>query len=195
MNRLLALFLLALSLGTGGIARAGCPTSYNLTFPPGFTCFAIHLKPPAGNTLDVLFPTAPDFATVYVWTCGKGWDADFFDVLAGGWQANLTLPPGSAAFFFNPDPTSLTYTISGNLPLLGPPPLTPSQCCLYGRFDTCPSTKYGDLTTTPLASGTVIYRWDGSGFVAYMFDFFGDGAWDPSEPVLNVGEGAFICPP
>lgn len=173
-------------------AEAACGTGYSLTFNPGYTCFAVHLDVSGGNTLGNLFPIAHDYSIVYVFQCGLGWDVDYYDIAAGGWQQNLILAPGSAAFFYNPEQTPLNYTLSGVDPHLPLPSLTPGQCCLYGRPSTCANTKYADLTSTPLADQTVVYRWESSGYAAYLYD---SGSWDPSEPELNTGEGAFICAP
>jgi hypothetical protein len=45
------------------------------------------------------------------------------------------------------------------------------------------------LGLTQLSDFDNLYKWNGNGYVIYTYVF---GSWDPSEPVLNIGESVFI---
>jgi hypothetical protein len=53
--------------------------------------------------------------------------------------------------------------------------------------------QQGTLSALGFAAsdGDVVYKWD-NGFAPYTYNLFGDKTWDPSEPTLNVGEGALL---
>jgi len=137
------------------------------------------------NTIGSLLANVPTFSNLYKWT---GTSYQVATMTFGGWdQPAITLNPGEGAFF--QANAAFTNTFVGEV-LQGN--LTNSIPAGYSiRSSQVPqSADVIALGLDPaLQAFDNLYKWNGTGYTVYTKTF---GGWDPSTPVINVGEAVFL---
>jgi len=141
------------------------------------------------NTIGSLIQNAPDFSNLYKWT-GTSYQTATYASFLGGWdQPTITLNPGEGAFFNSNGPFTNTFvgevlqgSLSNNVPVGYS--IRSSKVPQAGKIGT-------DLGLAGLSDFDNVYQWTGSGYVTYTYASF-LGGWNPSEPVLAVGESVFL---
>jgi len=137
------------------------------------------------NTVGALLPNVPTFSNIYKWT---GSSFLIGTMTFGGWDhPEITLNPGEGAFFLANSTFTNTFVgevLQGNL--------TNSFPSGYSiRSSQVPQS--GDVVALGLdsAMGTFdnLYKWTGTQYQIFTKTF---GGWDPSTPVVNVGEAVFL---
>jgi len=179
-----ALFAAGLTASTAQSVYSVNAVGYvNLSLPAGYTMIANPLNT-TNNTLQALLPDAPNGSQMLKWT-GSGFVVS--TMFFGAWDQNLTLNPGEGAFINLGGPYTATFVgevMQGSL-------TNPIPAGYSIRSSQVPQS--GGVTTTlglsQLDNGSQILVWTGSGYAVYTLFF---GAWDPSEPVINVGQSFFI---
>lgn len=187
--------LLAAALVAVGLTSATAQTVYsvnavgyvNLSLPQGFSLISNPLNG-TNNNLNTVIPVAPDFSVLYKFDPVTQQYLDASTYIDGGWDLNYPLAPGEGAFIQLPSAATLTFVgevPQGNL-------ATP----LFANFQLASSKvpQQGGLSALsyPGQDFDLVYKWNrvtqqfSDGFI-----FIG-GGWDPSDPVLTVGESVFI---
>jgi len=179
----------------------------NVTCAPGFNMIADQLIS-TNNTLGSLLNDAAgtyDNVLVYSWN-GSTFSHDSGDSAlsgnANGWDNNgvITMNPGQAVWFQNPNKTNMVLTFVGTVPQGS---LT-NTLAGSGAFTMASSIvpQSGDLVTnlglTNFNNGDHVYVFNnttGAGsYTTYTADSLGgsgyQGLWDPpGDPQVNVGQG------
>jgi hypothetical protein len=139
------------------------------------------------NTIGSLLANVPDFSNFYRWNGGA------FDIATfiGGWDhPEYTLNPGEGGFI-GIDPGSLPFTITFVGDVMQGSLTNPIPAGYSIRSSQVPQA--GGITSqlglAALSDFDNLYKWVNDHYVIYTYVF---GGWDPSEPVLNVGESVFI---
>jgi len=138
------------------------------------------------NTIGGLLSTVPDFSNFYKW---NGSQFDIATFLFGNWDhPEYTLNPGEGGFI-GIDPGSLPHTITwvGDVMQGSLTNVIPLGYSI--RASQVPQTGGVDTLGLTMNDFDNLYKWNGSQYVIYTFLF---GNWDPSVPVLNVGESVFV---
>jgi hypothetical protein len=156
----------------------------NKNVPVGYSMIANPLNA-TNNTIGSLITDAPNFSNLLKWN-GTSFDVATF--VFGAWDTpNVTLNPGEGAFI-NTD-TAFTITFVGEVMqgnLQNPVPAGYSI-----RSSQVPQTGGANaLGLTTLQAFDNLLKWNGNGYD--IFTVLPGGAWDPSEPVINVGESVFL---
>jgi len=157
----------------------------NKNIPVGFTMIANPLNT-TNNTIGNLLPSVPNFSNFLRWN-GTGFDTATF--IFGSWdQPQYTLNPGEGGFI-NTD-TAFTITWVGDV----------MQGNLSNSIPAGFSVKASQVPQTGGVSSVLglnslgifdnLLKWNGNGYDTYTV--LPGGSWDPSEPVINVGEAFFI---
>jgi hypothetical protein len=158
----------------------------NLSLPAGFSMIANPLNN-SNNLLSQILPVAPDFTVLYKF---NPTNQQYFDSanFIGGWDLDYQLKPGEGAFIQLPEAATLTFVgevPQGNL-------TTP----LHSNYQIAGSQvpQQGALSATlgyPAEDFDLVYKFNR---VTQQFEdaYTYIGAWDPSDPVLTVGESVFI---
>jgi len=126
-----------------------------------------------------------------VFKYGGGFTAQTYNLGDGDWEPDdtVSMNPGEALFFFNAQGTTETITFVGEV-LQGS--LTNSLPLGTKVMRSSIVPQQGLLTTdlqVPAEDLDTVYTYD-SGYSANTYNA-GDGAWEPFEPLLNVGQGFF----
>jgi hypothetical protein len=164
----------------------------NTPLAPGYNLISNPLdnKATGGNVVKNLFASLPAGSQVFVFN-GTKYDSADVDVFSGeitGAAANLEVKPGNGVFV-RVDAAS-TVTFVGEVPsgqLSNPIPtgfsIKASQVPQAGKA----STDLG----FPAADGDQIYIFNTATgkYTTYSVVF---GAWDPSEPSIDVGQAVFV---
>jgi hypothetical protein len=142
------------------------------------------LAPPAVGNNDLLYKFNGGFVAAQYSTDDGQWDPD----------PNVTLNPGEAAFFKNTQTATETLTFVGEV-LQGTLANTLPAGVQVLRSSMVP--QQGLVSTdlgVPYFNNDLLYLFNvgqnGAGYTAYQYST-DDGQWDPSEPVINVGQGFF----
>jgi hypothetical protein len=160
----------------------------NLTIVPGFNLVANQLD--AGdNTLPSVLAGVPDGTSVYKFDPATGYAIYTLDF--GSWGAGdiVEVTPGEGWWLRNPGTSNLTVTLVGEVPqgsltttLVEGFNLVSSQVPQAGLV----STDLG----LPAGEGDAVYVFSpATGYSISTVDF---GAWSPSEPSVEVGEGFWV---
>ncbi|MDB6111510.1 MAG: thrombospondin N-terminal-like domain protein, partial [Pedosphaera sp.] len=172
------------------------PLSYTNIIHPGQNFVADNLCQGTNNTLDEVLGNVPDGTVFYAWNpatqtynspqtyyAGAGWYDD------SGNSSTHTLSPGEGFVLQNTSGTPFPLVIRGCNPTC-PPPCAPTAngLSLVGRLG-LGTAKWTDLFSCPPPCGARMLIWNGSGFTSY--DYL-NGAWTPQEPVLALGQSAFV---
>ena len=141
------------------------------------------------NTLASVFTALPNGSVVYVWN-GAGYDSA--SKSKGIWSPNLSVPPGVGMFIQSA--AAVTNTFVGEVVANVGEGVTNSFAAGVLDLVGSPIPYAGDLTDTnlgigvQLANGSVIYKWDGSGYVSAAKS---KGIWSPNLS-FAVGESFFV---
>lgn len=174
----------------------------NITIKPGFNLVGNQLIQAAGpnnTSIGTLLPAPPQLTTFYGFTPGSGFSSTTYDTDLGGWDPSpdgnpaLTLPYGGGGFIFNPS-SAFTLTLVGDVgqgSLANP---VPSGFSIRSSKVPQAGAISAVLGFPPSQLDVVNQFANPGGYSQYTFD--NDlGGWDPSEPVLAVGEAIFIASP
>jgi hypothetical protein len=163
------------------------------------------------NTLDGLFnPTMPNGAALPVgtmiqkWVTGTQAYSSYYTWTNNQWidtngnpAGYVTLNPGEGAYLINPTASLLTVTFAG---LVSQGNLSLSLAAGQSNLVSSMLPQSGGLTTSlgylPSIGDTVL-MWNGSNYNSYIYTNSAGGGtnyWFPSEPVLSLGQAAFIVP-
>jgi hypothetical protein len=144
-----------------------------------------------GNTLREIMPVVPDGSVVSKYDNNSGlWSQSTYNAALGAWvPANITLSPGEGAFFNSPTNFNLSFTGSPNVPVL--PVNVPIGVAYLLSRQTNDLGFYTNIIGNNPSTSAKVYRWNGGGYTTYNF---AGGFWSPSEPVIPVGESAWIAP-
>lgn len=169
---------------------------------PGYAMIANPLNS-TNNTVVNIFANPPDYLTIAKRNAaGTGYDFSQYDPDAGpAWtDPALSLAPGEGAFLYNPLVGNYTNTFVGEV-VLNSTNAIPTGFTIRGSV----VPQSGGLETVLLLpvspsdpKNVTIYRFNagGSGYQTYTHDSEDNGgAWSPSEPAPNVGEGFWIANP
>jgi hypothetical protein len=106
-------------------------------------------------------------------------------------DGSASLAPGEGAFIQNPSASPITVTFAG---LVREGQLTTSVPAATPQIVSVAIPKagaFGTVVGTAHANDTV-QIWNGTSFTGYSYVPFGGGHWNPSEPVLGVGQAFFL---
>jgi hypothetical protein len=160
----------------------------NVAVPSGFSIIANQLVA-ANDKISALIPAPPDGTVVYSWS--NGFAANPYNLFGDNTWDNpdLQIGPGSGALIYNATAAPFTITFVGEVKQGA---LTTAVSPGF-QFVSSQVPQQGNLTALGFVAsdGDVLYKWD-NGFAPYTYNLFGDKTWDPSEPTLNVGEGALL---
>ncbi len=177
--------------------------SYTNTIPAGLSLLANQLNAPGGNAVDHVFPNPIDGCMIWKWDCAtQDWlVAAQYDSGSGGWvdeyynpldPATVTLSPGEAFRFFNPD-IATPVIFSGTIPT---PVLPLPLPCGRGKFSavacqTPATATWGTIIGIEPEEGDILERFHVPS-QTYLTNLFTGGQWVPTNPVVNVGEGVLV---
>ena len=192
--------VLAAALSAAGIASTYAQSVYsvnavgyvNVTVGNGFSMIANPLAT-TNNTVAQLFAAAPEGTIIMTWNQSVG-SFDQNAMSFGNWDfPDATLSPGQGVLFQNSSGSPFTITFVGevmqgtNLSVALNPGfnMVSSKVPQAGGIQT-------DLGFVP-EEGDIVMKWNQSvgSYDSWSVSF---GSWDPAEPVLAVGESAFIQP-
>jgi hypothetical protein len=165
------------------------PASYQVVLQANVDYYLVdHLCHGTNNTLGAVLPNGPPGAVLQKYNGGV-YTTYTFDPDDLTWypDSNATLNPGEGFIFRSPMATTLTF--EGCEPDCPPPCLPTNACVLVGRRGIGTAT-WTNLSSCPPVCGTRISRWNGTGFDNYDY---ANGNWSPQEPVLAIGESAWVC--
>ena len=183
------------------MAQPGEAQSYTVQIRPGSNLIANQLRAHPDNTLATILSGVPEGTQLLKWDeASATFHVDLFDSVAGGWvgatdgtPSTTTLEPGEAAFLLNPLPSSYELTFTGD-PNSAPetfPAMQPNVYYFRSRQTNGPGT-WETITGQPPEDGAVLVRWDAIA-QSYQTNNFADGRWNPSEPAVEIGEGAVVA--
>jgi hypothetical protein len=178
------------------LANAKMPY-YTQVFPPGYTVFTPQLiNGSNGVSLDQLLPNVPVFTQVFIPT-PSGTNAyiydgvDWYDNINGN-PSNPVLLPGNGLMLYNPE--SLFQVQISGLPPYPPRTLQLQRNvpALVGRQLPARAT-FKDIVGFSPQNGTKVTRGvPGYGQTDYTFI---NSAWQPAEPIAQLGEAVWITLP
>jgi len=164
----------------------------NTTLVPGFSLVSNPLD--AGdNSVANLFP-AVDGMTVYKFADGSYQIATYLDIF-GEWDGAFDLAPGEGAFVFNPTSAEVEVTFVGEI--VDGTKTNPIAAGFSIVSSIVPQS--GGLVSAlgfPQADGDQVFKFNtgSQSYEIYSYlEVFGE--WDPSEPVVGVGEAFFVNKP
>ncbi len=139
------------------------------------------------NTLGALIPAPADSSSFFKYS--GGFQSYQYDGLGGQWDpdGNATLNPGEGGFFVSPQATTLTFVgevLQGNLTNTLPIGVKVLRSSVV--------PQQGGITTVlglPGEDSDSLFTYSG-GYASYQYDGLGN-QWDPTEPVINVGQAFF----
>ena len=175
--------------------------SYTNTIRPGLNLIANQLDHGA-NTLNDILPGVPPGSQLLKWNEANGtFHTDTFDDLdliwidgSSGGPSTTTLGAYAAAFLYNPGAAyELVFTGQPRLPV-PPPPVQLRDRPHYLSGPVKIPSKYTDMTGLPPEEGALLLRWTVL-TQSYQTNRFTGGAWQPAEPVAEIGEGVVIILP
>jgi hypothetical protein len=171
---------------------------HKVVIPHGFTMIANQVNG-TNNTVAALFQTPPLGTTIYKFA-GASFQSfqydDFGSPIGITWfpNGNATLNPGEGAFVYNPS-SAYTNTFAGEVLVGSITNNLPAGFTI--RSSGLPQGgALGSALNFPAAQGDTIYRFNGSSYNSFSYDFvpptFTTLGWFPSEPSLGVGESFFV---
>lgn len=193
----LPLLLAGLVLGASRAVAQPGGASYTNTILPGFNLIANQLDRGA-NTLHDVLPDVPPGSQLLKWNPVNGtFHTDLFDDLALLWvdqgsgaASTTTLSPGEAAFLLNPGAAyPLVFTGMPHTPG-GYPTLAREQLHYRSRMTNGPG-NWENIVGAPPEEGALLLRWNAV-VQSHETNRFAGGAWQPSPPLIHVGEGVVI---
>lgn len=146
---------------------------------------------PAGNTLNSLFPSAQLGDTILQWNGTNNFNISTF--FFGSWSTNLTIVPGTGAFYLTPTPQTNTFVgtvLQGSLTNT-----FKSGYQVIGDQVPVASTADTNGLAANLSVGDTLLEWDNTlntGNGGYdIYTWFGS-AWIPSAPLITPGQAVFM---
>ena len=160
----------------------------NLTLPPGLSLVANQFLNPT-NTFEAVLPTLPAGVSFF-----KAGSAGFVanNRLQGWSEPDMTLLPGEGAVAMNPYPTNLALSFKGELANPNHGLALPPGLSLFSPPWPRSGWLVGDLEF-PAVEGDMLVQWRNGQSLPSVY--FGDGAWDPAEPRVSVGEALWFLNP
>jgi len=154
-----------------------------LTLSKGFSLIGNQLN--NGNNAIGTVLNVPEGTAVYKFTNNKYVANAFVD---GAWEApTMTLNPGEG-FFINV-PAATTITLIGEVSLANSKALAAGYNLLSVPVPLAGGLNDPAAGGLAAAEGDAVYQWAGTKFALKEYV---DGAWAPSAPTVNVGEGFFL---
>lgn len=187
--------LLAAALGAAGIASTFAQGVYsvnavgyvNKTLVASSWYLLNNPLNAATNNIATVIPAPPESTQVFKWDAATQQFVGTATYSFGAWDSpDLMVPPGEAFFLFAGDAGTVTFVgevwqgkLTNSLPAGWA--MAGSQVPQAGLVQT-------DLNYQPEESDQ-LFKWNGAGYTTYTFSF---GAWDPSEPTMDVAEGMWF---
>lgn len=167
----------------------------------GTTAVANQLNNPAGNTLEVLFPSVPIDTTVYFWDPVAQSDNPTVSYVKShktgivGWDTpGVTLNPGQGVRMINPSNAPFTVTFVGDVPegsqLNGNFATTIGQSTLVSSI--IPLSGTLDSLGFPVTNGDQIEQLTNALPPLWNTTIYTNGAWNPSSPLIGLGQCFFV---
>jgi hypothetical protein len=193
-----ALFLAA-AFGMAGIASSMAQVYsvnvvgyVNTTLVPGFSLVSNPLDA-TDNNVSSLFPVV-DGMMVYKFVGGNYEIAMYLDIF-GEWEGDFELAPGEGAFVFNPTTEEVVVTFVGEI--VDGTKTNPIAAGFSIVSSIVPQS--GALVSAlgfPQADGDQVFKFN-TGSQSYEIYSYLEifESWDPSEPVIGVGEAFFVNKP
>ena len=180
-------------------ANGQYPASYTVTVYPGYNHLARNLCHGTNNILDELMPFVSD--DDYVLTFDEATQSydDPVTYLSGAWYdgngtpvTTVTVTLGEGYVFYNSGLTPDNILFTGCEPTNCPLPCLPTNMCvLVGRHG-IGTAAWTDLSSCPPECVRVsIFNPITQTFANYDYV---NGGWTPQNPVLAIGQAAFVCP-
>lgn len=157
----------------------------NRMIPPGRSLLASSFLT-LSNELRAMFRYLPSGVSVF-----KAGSAGFVaNNYLGDWTVpTMTLLPGEGCVVVNPYDSAIQVYQEGEIPAGGFRLELPAGGALFG----VPNVRAGLLQTDlgfPARAGDLFQGYEDG--VDAFYDYFGEGVWDPWEPVLNLGEALWF---
>jgi hypothetical protein len=166
---------------------------YNVTVPAGGGLkMVVNQLDTTNNTLKALIKNVPDGTQFFKWT-GATYAGSLYEDPGGGgeWSADFDLTPGEGGFIKNNSASALTITFVGEVKQGNLTNAVPAGYNIEGSIVPQAGTL-GTVLGMPAADGDQVFKWTGATYTGYLYeDPGGGGAWSPSEPSVDVGEGFF----
>ena len=195
-----------LFLAVAAIVAAGATTSMaqsnvyslnivgyvNYTQPANTFSIAANPLKGANNDVSAIFTSAASYPGLLVYkrnAAGTGYDQSTYDPDLEAWDTPLDVSPGAGLWIKTPAGIAFTNVFVGEA-VLNSTNAVPAGYSLKSAI----LPQAGALQTAlnyPASFGDIISLWNGVGYNNYTYD--PDlGAWDPSEPNVNVAQGFWI---
>lgn len=163
------------------------------------------------NRLNEIIANAPNGTRIYKYNNGSGtWTVAQFNAREGhegsaeasewnlggelrpfGWTGEEILAPGEGAFLESPTNFTLRFTGIPHVPVL-PISVPANRCYLLSCQANTPGT-WETITGTAPGPGAQVFLWGEGGYAMFSFDDI-DLAWQPADPVVDVGRAMWISP-
>ncbi len=178
MKKLTLVGILFLTLCTS-VGIAGVPCAI-LPAPAAWSMIA---NPCDGGVtaISVFLPAAPEGTMVYKLN-GAGWDLEIY--VDGAWEPGvMALSPGQGAWIDLPVAAALAFE--------GVPLVSPQAIALPAGYSICSPPAGLGMAGFPIAEGDNVFKFNAA---SGGYDYYGyfDGAWEPAEPVIGVGEAFWV---
>jgi hypothetical protein len=167
--------------------------NYTQFFPAGMSAFIPQLHATSNGTpIGQFFASAPLVGGSQVMVpTPNGWMTEQYDDLSQQWYPGVTVfRPGQAAAFMNPGP-GFSLPVSGYSYDTGTPAITTRNVPTLVGLPVLSQPDFVELTGHTPDEGTVLTRYAGAP-MDYRFE---SGAWQPQEPVLQLGEAVSVTLP
>jgi hypothetical protein len=193
-----ALFLAA-ALGMAGIVSSMAQVYsvnvvgyVNTTLVPGFNLVSNPLDAGDNNVASIM--PAVDGLTVYKFADRVYQIAVYLEIF-GEWEGAFDLAPGEGAFVLNPTAEDLVVTFVGEI-TDGTKTLPIPQGFSIASSIVPQSGALVSALGFPQADGDQVFKFNTASQVYETYTYLEIfGEWDPSEPVVGVGEAFFVNKP
>jgi hypothetical protein len=164
----------------------------NTTLVPGFSLISNPLDAASNSVADLMPPV--DNLTVYKFTDGAYQIASYFEALED-WDGQLfDINPGEGAFVLNPTAEPVPVTFVGEITEGNKSIAIPAGFSI--RSSIVPQTGALGELAWPLADNDQVFKFNRANQAYEIYAYFEAlEDWDPSEPVIEVGEAFFVNKP
>jgi hypothetical protein len=155
-----------------------------------YMMLANQLNNPAGNTLDILFPTLPKQSQVGLWHPGASWYTYSKGGIPPVWSSTPALDPGMGAFVHAGGTTPIPVTFVGDVPQgrqINSFSADVGQYVLLSSI--IPRAGTLDDLGFPAMEGDQLLQWIGQQWV--MTATYTGGHWS-ATPTIQIGESFFL---
>jgi hypothetical protein len=162
---------------------------YNVTISAGQQVMIANQLNTTNNTIGSLLPASMVHDGDHLYKYNGGFSTSFYSTDDGQWDPDptITMNPGEAAFYKPAVAETLTFvgeveqgSLTNTLPL-GIQVMRSSIVPQQGGISS--------VLGVPFDDGDHLYTFSGT-YSTYFYST-DDGQWDPTEPVINVGQGFF----